>query len=534
MLGLINNFSISPTHKPARMNVTLKNISLPSLGCAIKALITGVFCLNVSSYALANQTINTDFPTSCVSQGGTLDNFNFITDFDNGTFGTANGQADQTPDINPYPNQVTGGVFDNFYDIDHGDYAYIANIHTERNRFQHPDVEDDTSGPITDPEFGATGRFFASDPNDNTPTLNFSITNVIPNENYELAFWAVNSELNGTPNVVNAVVDGIVSFSTGDLIAVPEALPWQRYAFVFNAGNRDLITLAMASTETGNGGRDFYIDNVTLKRCLTSAAQTGSIEGNVYIDSNGNNNFDMSAEGGVEFIDVQLWDTGGDNDDDNDVFISSVDSDSDGFYNFINLLPNSDYQLRVDTSDSDLASQLVIGTPSTIDVTVTGGGVTSGHDFGFDPTAAILQAAKVVSMHDPNNDGLFAIPGNEVVYTISVTNRGNGATDNDTIFIVDVLPDHVELFTGDFDGPGGLTNELVLYQETGAGLNYNFNTDVGFSRSSVKPANFSACNDAPSGTYDGSINFICFAPSGQMSAGTPDPEFSVSFRMRIE
>jgi len=496
------------------------------------SLIGGLYSIGASK-AYADQTINEDFPTSCVSQGGILGDFNFITDFDNGTFGVENGQPNQTPAVDPYPNQVDGGVFDEFFDINFGDYAYIANITTPRNRFQHPDV-DNSPGAITDPENGATGRFFASDPNANTPTLNFSITNIDPNENYELAFWAVNSELQAIPNIVNAVVDGIVSFSTGELIAVRAALPWQRYAFVFNAGDRTVITLAMASTETGQGGRDFYVDNVTLRRCFTTPAQTGGIEGTVYIDDNGNNNFDAATEATLSNIEVQLFETQSDGNPDNDIFISSANSGPDGTYSFENLLPDPDYEVRVNTADPDLAAGLVSGTPNSFDAPVTAGQINTDNDFGFDATAAVLTAVKTVAMFDPDNAGLFAVPGNEVIYTITVTNRGDGQTDNNALFLVDDLPDEVEFFTGDFDGVGGATGNSVLFEQNNANLNFDFGRDVGFSRSAVPPANFAACNDTPTGTYDATINFICFAPNGQMQSDNPDPSFSVSFRARIE
>ena len=498
------------------------SLSLPSLAAA---------------QANLNQTVTFGFPSSCDAQGGTLDSNNFITDFDNGTFGiNPGGLADQSPDVDPYPAQTVGGVttgvsggnFNNdFFDFEFGDYTYIGHNVERRNDFQHPNGGPNrrTNNPITDPENGVNGRFFASDPdNDNTPVLNFSITNIIPNENYELAFWAANSEPNGNANIIEAVLDGLVSFSTGDLEPDEDALPWQRYAFVFNAGDRDTITLSIESTVDGRGGLDFYLDNVTLKRCLTAPAQTGSIEGSVYIDSNENNNFD-AAEGGLANIDVQLFDVGGAS----DIFISSVDTNPDGSYAFINLLPSADFQVRVDTDDADLLPQLVIGTPNDLDVTVTAGNTSSDNDFGFDAGAALLQAEKTVEMFEPDGAELYAIPGNEVIYTITTTNRGAGPTDNNTLFLVDDLPPEVEFFNGDFDGAGN----PVLFEQNGASLNFLYSRDVGFSRSTTKPADFSACTDTPTGTYDDTINFICFAPNGEMNFGTPDPEFSVSFRTRI-
>jgi len=126
----------------------------------------------------AAQTINTSSTTSCVAQGGTVSGANLLTDFDNGTFGTGSGAPNQSPSIDPYPSTVTGGEFREFYNFEHGAYGYVSNPVMPRNAFQHPD--------ITDPVHGAAGRFFASDPDADTPTLNFAVLGVVPNQNYEL------------------------------------------------------------------------------------------------------------------------------------------------------------------------------------------------------------------------------------------------------------------------------------------------------------------------------------------------------------
>jgi len=44
---------------------------------------------------------------------------------------------------------------------------------------------------------------------------------------------------------------------------------------------------------------------------------------------------------------------------------------------------------------------------------------------------------KSVVIFDPNAEGLYFIPGNDVVYTLSVENTGDGNVDPDTILLID-------------------------------------------------------------------------------------------------
>jgi len=76
--------------------------------------LAGVLLSATASWAA--QTVNSNFSESCVNQGGTIGVSNLITDFDNGTFGTESGAPNQSPNIDPYPSTITGGVFDNFYE----------------------------------------------------------------------------------------------------------------------------------------------------------------------------------------------------------------------------------------------------------------------------------------------------------------------------------------------------------------------------------------------------------------------------------
>lgn len=469
----------------------------------------------------AAQTINTSSTTSCVAQGGVISGANLLTDFDNGTFGTESGAPDQSPTTDPYPATVVGGIFDHFYDFNHGDYGYISNPVTPRNPFQHPE--------ITDPVYGAAGRFFASDPNADTPTMHFSVLGVVPNQNYELSFWAANSEPNGIPNIVNAVVNGVVSFSTGELQAFPAALEWRRYGVVFNAGSQTALQISMQSTETGPGGRDFYLDNVELRPCVVPG---GSISGSVYIDANGDNALQSGTEPPIGLIEVTLWDTRGTSNTADDILVSTSESIGNGSYSFSNIVAGNDYEVRVKTDDPDLPSDSTPGTATALPITVTSGGNTSGHDFGFDAGAAVLSGDKTIEIFDPNAEGLYAIPSNDVIYTISISNVGTGRADLNSLFLVDSLPSEVTFYNADMDDAGPITNP-VNFSQNSAALNWTYSRDVGFSSSAIKPTTFAQCNYTPTAGYDPAVRHVCFAPNGRMQFGNPDPSFSVSFRARI-
>ena len=100
--------------------------------------------------------------------------------------------------------------------------------------------------------------------------------------------------------------------------------------------------------------------------------------------------------------------------------------------------------------------------------------------------------------------------------------------------MVDSLPPEVTFYNGDIDDGGPLTG-VVDFQESGSNLTFDEATDLGFSNSATKPANFAACSYTPLTGYDPNVTFICLNPSGTMSEGVFSPsEFSVSFRAGVE
>lgn len=144
-----------------------------------------------------------------------------------------------------------------------------------------------------------------------------------------------------------------------------------------------------------------------------------------------------------------------------------------------------------------------------------------------------LEASKSVTVFDPLNEDLFAVPGNDVTYTINVVNTGAGATDSGSLFLVDALPPEVIFFNGDADGPGP-SIDPVVFADMGSGLSFSVGTDLAFASGPVPPASFADCLYTPSGGYDPAVRFLCFNPQGQMQAGAPAPSFRLSFRARLQ
>ena len=151
--------------------------------------------------------------------------------------------------------------------------------------------------------------------------------------------------------------------------------------------------------------------------------------------------------------------------------------------------------------------------------------------FSFAP-APDLNASKVVNVFDPANEGLFALPGNDVLYTITLTNTGDGTVDDGSLFFVDALPPEVVFFNGDADGPGAETS-AIIFDDMGSGLTFNPSSDVAYA--TTQPSSFSDCTHTPAPGFDPAIRFVCFNPKGEMAAGDSAlSSFTLTFRARLQ
>jgi len=197
----------------------------------------------------------------------------------------------------------------------------------------------------------------------------------------------------------------------------------------------------------------------------------------------------------------------------------------------------------------DVPETLVVGSTSyfrfrwSSDQALSPGEVASdgeAEDYAFTVLAlnAELSASKTIRVFDPSStNSVYAMPGEDVIYTLTVENRGDGEADIDTVFLVDRLPLEVEFFNGDIDQGGGdihVGTDPVGFSDNASGLSFNYATDVGYTNSETRPLSMSECTYMPQSGYDPAVTFICFNPKGRFSAGDPDPGFAVSFRARIK
>ena len=143
----------------------------------------------------------------------------------------------------------------------------------------------------------------------------------------------------------------------------------------------------------------------------------------------------------------------------------------------------------------------------------------------------MLKVTKTVNVFDPDNIGLYALPGNDVIYTILVSNTGNTEITDGSILMIDTLPKELIFYNDDADGSGPSVGNIYII-DSGSGLTFDVSS-FGFSSTLTRPNNFSECDYTPVGTYDSLVRHVCVVPSGTMNSGSNVSEFSINFRMNI-
>ncbi len=158
-----------------------------------------------------------------------------------------------------------------------------------------------------------------------------------------------------------------------------------------------------------------------------------------------------------------------------------------------------------------------------------------------DPVITVVKSIQVIS--DPVNGGVNpkAIPGAELVYTITVTNSGLGQTDPDSLFVTEPVPANMDLFVGDIGAVG--SGPVAFIDGTNAsGFSYtfiglgDFTDDVDFSSDGGATNNHVPVPDVNG--YDISVpltNYLQVNPKGSFnpSDGVNHPSFMVRFRGRM-
>lgn len=146
--------------------------------------------------------------------------------------------------------------------------------------------------------------------------------------------------------------------------------------------------------------------------------------------------------------------------------------------------------------------------------------------------SALFSANKTVAVA-PDSPTEYAIPGSDIIYTISIENTGNGAADLDSVFLVDSVPTEIEFFNGDLDGSGPAAGP-ILFEPGTSGLTLT-SGDIGYSFDSQKPTSMAECDDTPAAGYVATVRHICFSPKGYARPGTlyAGNTANISFRMKI-
>ena len=174
-----------------------------------------------------------------------------------------------------------------------------------------------------------------------------------------------------------------------------------------------------------------------------------------------------------------------------------------------------------------------------IDEETVEGDMTRGHTTeevyfsAFSSTQIALFSANKTVVVAPDSPTEYAIPGSDIIYTISIENTGDGAADLNSVFLVDSVPIEVEFFNGDMDGAGPATGP-VLFEPGASGLTLSA-ADIGYSFDIPKPTSIAECDDIPAVGYVSTVRHICFSPKGYARPGTlyAGNMANVSFRMNI-
>ena len=121
-------------------------------------------------------------------------------------------------------------------------------------------------------------------------------------------------------------------------------------------------------------------------------------------------------------------------------------------------------------------------------------------------TSPVIEVEKQSAAIDTSGTVTFYLPGNEVVYSIAVSNTGNQEVDTDGLFLVDTWPIGLEFNT----------LSEVTWSDNASGLDFDYERDVAFSNGGTQPTDFTQCTYEPVGPYDPDVRYICIKPAGAL------------------
>lgn len=150
------------------------------------------------------------------------------------------------------------------------------------------------------------------------------------------------------------------------------------------------------------------------------------------------------------------------------------------------------------------------------------------------PVPDLLVSKITQTLSDPFNGGSNpkAIPGATVLYTLGVTNEGDGPVDADTLVITDGIPADGALFVDT-----GAGDPIVFIDgPIASGLTYAYAADVSFSNQvgGGPPFTYIPVPDAQG--FDPAVTGCRINPGGAMNAaaGGNTPSFNIQMRIRVD
>ncbi|HAG85274.1 MAG TPA: hypothetical protein DCL61_30050 [Cyanobacteria bacterium UBA12227] len=138
-----------------------------------------------------------------------------------------------------------------------------------------------------------------------------------------------------------------------------------------------------------------------------TATNTTSISGTLYQDTNNNDTFNLGETTLPANITVKLLDST------STTLIQTTTTNASGQYTFTGVA-NGNYKIQVDSSDTDIPTGFILGTPNNLAITVSGSPITN-QNFGFDSTVTDFGEA-------PNS-----VPANTTTNSYKTTLAEDGA-----------------------------------------------------------------------------------------------------------
>ncbi|MEP3450579.1 MAG: hypothetical protein ABJN60_04855 [Parasphingorhabdus sp.] len=484
--------------------------------------------------------------------------------FINGSFEAADGSSDTVTAISGGPAQITLPGWTIIGDIDLGESTVFGNPAAVAwaTGGQFIDLLGNNPLEVGNP---GPGVDLSSQPGYVPNGVEQTFSTVI-GKSYTLLFDYTGHAPNGQAAelFINGVLIAEIIYTDGT------AFVSNTYTATFVGTGSDIVRLIASRSAGGNGGllvdnfrgfSHFDTDGDGVSDHLDIDADNDGIPDNIeaqttagYIVPNGtvgSDGIDTAYGSGLTPVNTDGSDTADfiDLDSDNDgAFditengLGLIDSDGDGRSNGIVGTNGLDNAAELSDSYADVSGNAYDDTSNFFDLsdadsdTAANGAaaVPLTADFDYrDRTILPLVLSKVSTIWDPLSSNPFAVPGNDVIYTIVINKPvGSGTINSGTMFVVDSLPTEISFYNGDVDDGGPQVDPVGFSQSSGS-LTFNYATDVAFSNAVLAPLSFADCTYAPAGGYDTDVRHVCINPKGTMPATDSVQSFTLIFRARI-